>query len=94
MVAGIAPARAANSDLIISEYVEGSGNSKAIELYNGTGSSVDLSAYSIALYSNGATSPSATRTLTGNLAAGDLFVGAHSLASAAVLAVADDTVNG
>lgn len=34
-------------DLIISEYVEGSGFSKAIELYNGTGRDIDLSTYSL-----------------------------------------------
>jgi hypothetical protein len=31
------------TDLFISEYIEGSSNNKAIEIYNGTGSSVDLS---------------------------------------------------
>ncbi|NCC93256.1 MAG: hypothetical protein EOM10_08230, partial [Opitutae bacterium] len=30
------------SDLFISEYIEGSSNNKAIEIFNGTGSSVDL----------------------------------------------------
>jgi len=35
------------SYLIISEYIEGSSYNKAIEIYNGTGSSVDLSAYSL-----------------------------------------------
>ena len=34
------------SDLFISEYVEGSSNNKGIEIYNGTGASVDLSSYS------------------------------------------------
>lgn len=43
-------------DLIISEYVEGSGNNKALELYNGTGKTLDLAAYTIELYMNGATS--------------------------------------
>lgn len=40
-------------DLIISAYVEGSGYNKAIELYNGTGAPVDLSAYSLRIESNG-----------------------------------------
>ena len=31
------------TDLIISEYIEGSSFNKAIELYNGTGATVDLS---------------------------------------------------
>ena len=40
-------------DLIISAYVEGSSYNKAIELYNGTGAPVDLSAYSLRIESNG-----------------------------------------
>ncbi|MCF6169434.1 MAG: lamin tail domain-containing protein [Bacteroidales bacterium] len=41
------------SDLFISEYVEGSGNNKAIELYNPTDATIDLSAYKLVRYSNG-----------------------------------------
>jgi predicted extracellular nuclease len=37
-------AKAAATDLFISEYIEGSSFNKAIEIYNGTGSDVDLSA--------------------------------------------------
>ncbi|MGG5461929.1 CehA/McbA family metallohydrolase [Clostridium sp. B9] len=40
-------------DLIISEYLHGPSNSKAIEIYNGTGESVNLSEYDLAIYSNG-----------------------------------------
>ena len=41
------------SDLFFSEYVEGSNNSKALEVYNPTNQIVDLSKYWIARYSNG-----------------------------------------
>lgn len=41
------------SDLIISEYVEGSGNNRAIELYNGTGNPVDLKNYRLERDLNG-----------------------------------------
>lgn len=41
------------SDLIISEYVEGSGSNKAIEIYNGTGESVSLDDYVIRIAQNG-----------------------------------------
>ena len=41
------------SDLIVSEYVEGSGNNKAIEIYNGTGESVSLDDYVIRIAQNG-----------------------------------------
>lgn len=42
-------------DLFISEYVEGYANNKALEIYNPTGAAIDLSAYSIARFSNGST---------------------------------------
>ena len=37
-------AAAQASELFFSEYVEGAGNDKALEIYNGTGAPVDLSA--------------------------------------------------
>ncbi|HPF90725.1 MAG TPA: lamin tail domain-containing protein, partial [Flavobacteriales bacterium] len=43
------------TDLIISEYVEGSGNNKYIELYNGTSSNINLGLYQLRLYANGST---------------------------------------
>ena len=46
-----------------SEYIEGSGFNKAVEIYNGTGAAVNLSAYTIQLYSNGAATPSQSVTL-------------------------------
>ncbi len=58
---------AAIGDLFISEYVEGSATNKYIEVFNGTGVTIDLSDYKLQLYSNGAASPSAEITLTGNL---------------------------
>jgi hypothetical protein len=41
------------SELFISEYVEGSGNSKALEIFNPTSSTVNLNNYRIVRYSNG-----------------------------------------
>ncbi|HET7802457.1 MAG TPA: lamin tail domain-containing protein, partial [Humibacillus xanthopallidus] len=46
-VAAAPTASAASSELFISEYVEGSSNNKAIEIYNGTGATVNMSAYSL-----------------------------------------------
>ena len=34
-------------DLFISEYAEGSSDNKYIEIYNGTGTSIDLSDYEL-----------------------------------------------
>jgi len=58
------------TDLIISEYLEGSSNNKYIEIYNGTGSSVDLSDYRLRLYANGATTITSDVLLSGTLADG------------------------
>lgn len=52
------------SDLFISEYIEGSSYNKVIEIFNGTGQVVPLSAYSVILYSNGSSTASATKTFT------------------------------
>jgi len=41
------------TDLFFSEYAEGSSNNKYIEIYNGTGTDVDLSGYSLSSCSNG-----------------------------------------
>ncbi len=70
------PASAATADLFFSEYVEGSSNNKALEVYNGTGSAVDLAAggYEVRMYFNGNTTASTTVPLTGTVAAGDVFV--------------------
>ena len=42
------------NELFISEYIEGSGNNKAIEIYNPTPDSIELLKYAIRRYSNGA----------------------------------------
>jgi hypothetical protein len=41
------------TDLFFSEYVEGSGNNKALEIYNPTKQTIDLSYYFVCRYSNG-----------------------------------------
>ena len=54
-------------DLFISEYVEGSSYNKFIEIFNGTGSDVDLSDYQLILFQNGGTDPYRTNDLEGTL---------------------------
>ena len=83
------PAQAATSDLLISEIIEGSSFNKAIEIYNGTGSDLDLSSYTVELYSNGSATPSQSVALSGTLFDGDVYVIAHASADAAILAEAD-----
>ncbi len=95
-VLDVAPAAAVNTELLFSEYVEGSSNNKALEIYNGTGAPVDLAAggYQVEMYFNGSTTVGLTVALTGTVADGDVFVLANSLAAAPILAVADQTGSG
>jgi uncharacterized protein len=88
-----APATAAPTDLLISEYVEGSSNNKAVELFNATGAPIDLTAggYNLQMFFNGNTTAGLTINLTGTVANDDVYVVAHSSAAPAVLAVADQT---
>jgi len=90
---GVQTAYAAPTDLIISEYIEGSSNNKAIEIFNGTGASVDLGAglYRLELYSNGSATVSQFIALTGVIADGDVLVLSHASANATILAVTDIT---
>ena len=64
------------ADLFISEYIEGSSNNKCIEIYNGTGSDIDLTAgaYNVGIYANGAAGVGNNIDLNGILADGDVFV--------------------
>ena len=78
-----------SSELFISEYIEGSSNNKAIEIANFTGSSVDLSIYSLKRNTNGGATWGATLPLVGTLINGDVFVVANSLSNAAILSVTD-----
>ncbi len=61
------------SHLFISEYVEGSGNNKALEIYNPTDNAIDLSGYQVVRYSNGGTTPNAIQ-LGGTIASKDVYV--------------------
>jgi hypothetical protein len=83
----------APTELFFSEYIEGTSNNKALEIFNGTGAAVNLSAgsYQVQIFSNGSTTPSATISLTGTVANNDVFVLSHSSASATILAQADQT---
>ena len=82
-----------NADLFISEYLEGSGRNRAIEIFNGTGRSVDLSAgsYALRIYANGASSPSASMALTGSISNNEVYVAANPEAESNILAQADAT---
>jgi len=93
LVFALGSANAQPTELFISEYIEGSSNNKALEIYNGTGAPVDLAAnnYSVQMCFNGSAACTLTIGLTGTVAAGDVYVLAHSSAVAAILTQADQT---
>lgn len=65
------------ANLFFSEYIEGAnGQNKALEIYNNSGSDVDLSGYSVELYANGNSEVNSygLTELTGILKAGETFV--------------------
>ncbi len=78
------------SDLFFSEYAEGSSYNKYVEIYNGTGTAVDLSIYEVKIASNG-NAWGNTQALSGDLADGDVFILAHASASTEILALANIT---
>jgi hypothetical protein len=80
------------TDLYFSKYGEGSSNNKFLEIYNGTGTAVDLSNYSIELYANGAATASNTQTFTAGtmIAAGDVYVLRNSGAALTAILNASD----
>ncbi|WP_392543800.1 ExeM/NucH family extracellular endonuclease [Oryzobacter telluris] len=82
---------AAPTELFISEYVEGSSQNKALEIYNGTAAGVNLAdqGYNVQFFANANTAAGLTIALTGTVAPGEVFVLAQASADAAVIAVAD-----
>ncbi|GAB3841305.1 endonuclease [Hymenobacter jeollabukensis] len=81
------------SDLFFTEYVESSGATRAVEIYNPTTSSINLGSYRLLRYANGSTTPQAPYTLSGTIAAGGTYVVATTGSVAAVTAVANVTNN-
>ncbi|MBI5670193.1 MAG: lamin tail domain-containing protein [Chloroflexi bacterium] len=86
-------AQSAAADLFFSEYIEGSSNNKALEIFNGTGTTINLATggYNVQMFFNGSATSPLTINLTGMVADGDVFVLAQASASAAILAQADQT---
>ena len=79
------------TDLFLSEYAEGSGNNKYLEIYNGTGASVVLTNYQIAQAVNGGGWQYYHTFTTGtSIADGDVWVIATDQADASIQAAADE----
>ncbi len=80
--------------VILSEYVEGSGNNKAIEIYNGNEANVALNACELRVYNNGgadARSIALAAEGDGIILPGDAFVLCNGRSDAALLEVCDQT---
>ncbi|MFA8299856.1 MAG: endonuclease [Hyphomicrobiales bacterium] len=79
-----------SGDIFISEYVEGTSYNKAIEIYNGTNSTVSLSNITLKKQSNGSGSWYSL-SLNGSIAPSSTFVIAHSNADYSLRSKADMT---
>ena len=91
------------SDLFISEYVVGSGNNRALELYNPTNAAIDLAGYKVGRFRDGSGTPMLL-DLSGTIAAFGTYViaidkrdpngtGFEEQVDPAIQAVADTFVN-
>ncbi|MGE6553822.1 chitobiase/beta-hexosaminidase C-terminal domain-containing protein [Exiguobacterium artemiae] len=95
LTAGILPQAgitvgAEGEGVILSEYIEGSSNNKAIEIYNGSGQIINLSDYTLVQYTNGGPTESKI-TLSGTIEPGKTFVIANSSANADIKGKAQQT---
>ncbi|MGR5065262.1 ExeM/NucH family extracellular endonuclease [Photobacterium sp. DNB22_13_2] len=82
----------ASAQLLITEYVEGTSNNKAVEITNLSDSGINLSKYSVRLAMNGANSFGSTIDLKDiNLAGGDSYVLHHSSAAQEIKDVGDQS---
>ncbi len=67
------------TELFISEYCEGSANSKAMEFYNPTSTTISMSNYRLVRYSNGSATGTDSTDLTGSVASYSTFVIANGV---------------
>jgi len=78
-------------NLFFSEYVEGSSNNKALEIYNTGACAVPMPGHvSVTMYANGSTAPYSTCQCAGMLEPGGVYVIAHPRAAAALVERADE----
>ena len=83
---------AASANLIISEYVEGSGYNKALEISNTSSDTVvDLNDYQLKLFSNGNLTATSTQALSGTLPPGATYVLVNSQTAEPLAGLADQT---
>lgn len=81
----------ASADVYFSEYIEGSSNNKALEIYNSGDTAINLSGYKVEMYFNGSNTAGLSINLNGSIPAQGVFVLAHGSANATILAAANQT---
>ncbi|MFN6943632.1 MAG: lamin tail domain-containing protein [Cytophagaceae bacterium] len=79
-------------DLFFSKYIEGSGQNKALEIYNGTPEEINLENYQVETYYNGSSSPGYITGLSGTIGPGDVFILAHSGSDPYILIFTNQTI--
>lgn len=86
----------APEDLIISEYVEGSGENRMLELYNGTDDKIDLESgnYQLEVYYAASDVPGVTIPLAGEIEPGQTFVVSHANVAAGLRDQSDQLSRG
>lgn len=82
-----------HADVYFSEYIEGSSNNKALEIYNSGSAAVNLAGYRIEGYFNGSATANSgfTINLSGAIPAKGVFVVAPTNANATILGKANQT---
>ncbi len=80
------------SDLIISEYGEGDGNNRYVEIYNGTGSARDMTQYRLWGISAGGNWYESSIALSNTLANGDAYVICNNACTSAIIKAQADHI--
>src|SRR5688572_146993 len=91
--AGLVFSQSPCTDLFFSEYIEGTSNNKAFEVYNPTSDTIDLSAYHVYRYTNGGAVQTDTLYMTGMLAPGETYNVVNPSADSLNLEVYADTTH-
>ncbi len=82
-------AQAQCNNLFFSEYLEGASNNKAVEIYNPSAATVNLTNYVIYRYNNGSLTPTDSLFPQGTLAAGAVWVAGNPSAVVGITGVSD-----
>ena len=73
------------TDLFISEYVEGTAFSKAMEFYNPTSATISMNNYRLVRYSNGSATGTDSTDLVGSISSYSTFVISYGVSSTTVV---------